>query len=170
MSLSLSQVLPHDLASRGKAFGPELRLAPEWTRVDLSYFSAPGEWVPLRHPPPRHRLEGGFSSNLPSPIAGAMDYPLSPSEKLFPGSWLPPVTIVFVMAEEGRNYVVHNWKEAGQVHAELCALIGNILRELGDGYMIKCNAGDLKYMLAFKRPEAALAWCLVGSGGGKRKP
>ncbi|GAX86571.1 hypothetical protein CEUSTIGMA_g13978.t1 [Chlamydomonas eustigma] len=89
--------------------------------------------------------EGAVGSNarqIHAPeVIGAESYPL--------------LTMVFVMADEGKQYVAKHRRDAELVNAELVSLMLNILLQEEDGYFVKEQDGDLKYMVAFNNPAVS---------------
>ena len=87
--------------------------------------------------------------------------PLTPTDRPPMGMGLPQVTAVFCMVDGGTAYAARNRSEAKLVNAEIMAVMRNALRQIPGGYFVRQQDGDLKYILAFSFPEAALLWCIV---------
>ncbi|GAX74578.1 hypothetical protein CEUSTIGMA_g2027.t1 [Chlamydomonas eustigma] len=132
VTLKLYQILPPPLVARAKVFGNKLALkAEDWTCVDQPYFSAPG--------------------SMEAPLMGIHEGQIS----------LPPVTMVFCCVEGGKEYAKKHREEAHAIHLLIAGIIRCTLREVPGSYLCRMQDGDLKYMVVFSSPLAAIAWCLV---------
>ncbi|GAX74580.1 hypothetical protein CEUSTIGMA_g2029.t1 [Chlamydomonas eustigma] len=129
--LELYQILPPKLKGRAKMFGSKLTLKDEWTCVDSPFFSAPGT------------LSAQFCGGG---IARPSDGPP------------PMVTMVFTCVENGKILPRH---VANIVNNLITHIVQKALTEVNGGYLCRIQGGDLKYMLAFSNPKAALIWCLT---------
>ena len=90
-----------------------------------------------------------------------MFVPLTPMDRPPLGMGLPKVTAVFCMVDGGKAYTARNRSEAKLVNAEIVAVMRNALRQIPGGYFVRQQDGDLKYILTFSFPEAALLWCIA---------
>jgi hypothetical protein len=96
--------------------------------------------------------EGGPSSSSPAPL-------LPPA--VLPHLVMPVVTTVFVCVE-GAAALKRRRSTCREIHQQLSTAMRDVLRFVpGGGYWCQHWAGDLKYMLAFSTPRAALEWCLL---------
>lgn len=129
--LSLYQVLPPKFLSRGRAFGSQLRLKPEWTQVDGGYFDAPG----------------------------ALVFPLGACDKCKDDVLDPFVATVFLQVDGAKVYAAKNRLDAAAVHFTLLTLIKTTLRLIPGGYLAKSQDIDLRYLMTFHTTEAAIYWC-----------
>ena len=135
--LRLYQILSPSLVERGRLFGSKLALKDEWVKIDSSYFDAPG----------------------------TLNAALSPTDQVLsttPGasSGMPFIGMVFCLVEGGKGYASKHRADASVVHQELVAIIKSTLRQIPQGYFVRSQDGDLKYLIAFSTSEAALFWCI----------
>ncbi|KAF5835292.1 hypothetical protein DUNSADRAFT_7617 [Dunaliella salina] len=131
-SLHLFSILPPSLVERAKVWKNKLALKKEWVMVTKPYFDAPG----------------------------ALESPLSPVVQHQPT--LPPVTMVFATVEGANNFSAYNRKEARNASDMIVNVFISVMRQLDsrDGYLCRVQGSDLKYMVAFEKPQVALEWCL----------
>ncbi len=61
----------------------------------------------------------------------------------------------------GKAYATKHREDADRVHNEIAALMRTLLMAVPGGYFVRHQDGDLKYIVAFGSPEAALCWCLA---------
>ncbi|WIA10689.1 hypothetical protein OEZ85_010869 [Tetradesmus obliquus] len=73
---------------------------------------------------------------------------------------LPAVTMVFMSAENPEQLVRRRRSFTPKVQALLHQAVRDGLRRCG-GYLCRVQEGDLRFMVAFASPVAALEWCLV---------
>ena len=66
---------------------------------------------------------------------------------------LPLVTAVFCSVEGGKQYAARHRTDARSVHLELLAVSRSVLRHVLGGYLVKHQAGELKYLFVFSSPE-----------------
>ncbi|GAX78935.1 hypothetical protein CEUSTIGMA_g6375.t1 [Chlamydomonas eustigma] len=132
--LRLYQVLAPSLASRARVFGNKVTLKKEWVQIDTPYFDA----------------------------AGSLFAPLTPLDRIPSSSLgLTRISMVFCMVEGGKAYASRSRGDAQQVIAEIAALMRSLLRQVPGGYFVRQQDGDMKFIVAFNSPEAALYWCLA---------
>eukprot|EP00200_Dunaliella_tertiolecta_P019164 CAMPEP_0202400750 /NCGR_PEP_ID=MMETSP1128-20130828/2982_1 /ASSEMBLY_ACC=CAM_ASM_000463 /TAXON_ID=3047 /ORGANISM="Dunaliella tertiolecta, Strain CCMP1320" /LENGTH=1520 /DNA_ID=CAMNT_0049004399 /DNA_START=82 /DNA_END=4641 /DNA_ORIENTATION=- len=131
-SLHLFSILPPSLVERAKVWKNKLALKKEWVMVTKPYFDAPG----------------------------ALESPLSAVVGVDPT--LPPVTMVFATVEGANNFSAYNRKEARNASDIIVNVFISVMRQLDsrDGYLCRVQGSDLKYMVAFEKPQVALEWCL----------
>ena len=89
---------------------------------------------------------------------GTLQAPLGPFDVAQP---IPNITMVFCMVEGGKVFAARSRADAKVVHETLSSVISDTIKDFPGGYLCRKQDGDLKYMLAFDSPCAALAWCLV---------
>lgn len=100
------------------------------------------------------------------PVAGARHQDLIPSLQCIDDTLppLPEVAVVFVSVAD--QYVIHSRLGRRKVHQLSGAIARCMLEQLdalptGDGYLCRQMETELKYMLVFQQPEAALQWFLL---------
>ncbi|GIL61956.1 hypothetical protein Vafri_16318 [Volvox africanus] len=74
---------------------------------------------------------------------------------------LPAITMAFAIAEAGKTYAGKYRRDVRRVNDVAAACIRACLRVVSGGYLCRLQDGDLKYMVAFASPEAALEWALL---------
>ncbi|KAG1668576.1 hypothetical protein FOA52_007310 [Chlamydomonas sp. UWO 241] len=132
--LKLYQVLSPHQHQRGHHFGSKLLLGENWVQIDGGYYNAPGAALaPLT------------AGNDDDDEMGGLD----------------PVAMLFVSVASAKDYIQFNRADAGQVHLELSAIVRTLLRQIPGGYLVRQQAGQLRYLVAFGRAEPAIAWCLA---------
>ena len=87
----------------------------------------------------------------PPPSAGSAKAPFSLKD--VSEEPLRPMTMVFCAVESGKVYAGWNRADAQIVHAELSALLRSILRQVPGGYLVRQQDGELRYLVAFSKPE-----------------
>lgn len=86
--------------------------------------------------------------------SGTVDAPVGPTSG--PLS-LPPITMAFCIADNGKAYVARYRRDARRVHDIIAACINAALRLVQGGYLCRMQDGDLKYMVAFAAPQVGQA-------------
>ncbi|KAI8472451.1 MAG: hypothetical protein J3K34DRAFT_519781 [Monoraphidium minutum] len=133
--LRVYSVLPACLSERAKVWRSSLSLKEGWRQTDRGFFDAPGAAAAAR---------------------------LTPRDLVPAAECMPPVTLVFA-GVEGAKWLMR-WRHAGEVRemARLLRLVlAAALRAVPGGYLCREQEGGLRYMLAFRSAEGALAWCLL---------
>ncbi|GAX74576.1 hypothetical protein CEUSTIGMA_g2025.t1 [Chlamydomonas eustigma] len=130
--LRLYQILPPSLVARAKLFGNAIALPKGWVCVDNPYFCGPG--------------------TLAAPLVGMSES--APTS-------LPNVTMVFCCVDGGKDYAKKHREEAHVIHTIIAGIIHDTMRQVPGSYLCRMQDGDLKYMVVFSTPAAAIAWCLV---------
>ncbi|GLI65643.1 hypothetical protein VaNZ11_009242 [Volvox africanus] len=74
---------------------------------------------------------------------------------------LPAITMAFAIAEGGKTYATRYRRDVRRVNDVAAACIRACLRVVSGGYLCRLQDGDLKYMVAFATPQAALEWALL---------
>ena len=75
----------------------------------------------------------------PPPSIGALSSALSPLDKVPPGLPHPPVTIVFAMAEGGRQFATKHRRDGLEVHLKLAAVMRSVLCQVWDKVRGACD-------------------------------
>ena len=91
-----------EAAVHGQCSGRPQRLKQEWIAVDTAYFGA----------------------------VGALSSPLSASDSITSGAWLPSVSAVFCKVDGGRQYTLRYRHDAAEVHLQLMAVVQSVLRQV----------------------------------------
>ena len=120
-----------------------------------------GSEVQLTPRPPSRRGSGGSVGGVDSCSPSLPCAPPSLGQPVLPQLVMPLVTIVFVCVE-GAAALKRRRSTCREIHQLLLTAMRDVLRFVaGGGYWCQHWAGDLKYMLAFSSPRAALEWCLL---------
>uniref|UniRef100_A0A383VNF8 Guanylate cyclase domain-containing protein n=1 Tax=Tetradesmus obliquus TaxID=3088 RepID=A0A383VNF8_TETOB len=149
-SLQVQQLHLYSIAS------PGMRRWPEHTQ-DLGAALAWAEPVNMKRG--WAQLQKGF---FQAPGARRMD--LTPSQSGHSRAPLPDVTLVFASVADSLSFTAKQSRATVRgVHA---AIVRVLLAQMeavagGDGYLCRCQEGDLKYMVAFEQPHHAVQWCLL---------
>ncbi|KAF6261402.1 hypothetical protein COO60DRAFT_1502047 [Scenedesmus sp. NREL 46B-D3] len=77
-----------------------------------------------------------------------------------PGLRFPEVCIVFAAVEDAAQLSGHP-ALASSVHGAVHRMMLQLLRCFPGSYLIRAQAGELRYLAAFTTPTAAAAWCLT---------
>ncbi|KAF6251508.1 hypothetical protein COO60DRAFT_610652 [Scenedesmus sp. NREL 46B-D3] len=180
--LRLFQVLPPSLAGRAQAWHNRLNIKDGWRPYDMPFFDAPGSTaVPLSagavsfHPASVHggclgcgsppartpSSAAAVAGSAVKPVSGAStDGAQGLSTSSLALQRLPAVTMVFMSAENPEQLVRRRRSFTPKVQALLHQAVRDGLRRCG-GYLCRVQEGDLRFMVAFASPVAALEWCLV---------
>ncbi|WIA41351.1 hypothetical protein OEZ86_004944 [Tetradesmus obliquus] len=141
-SLQVQQLHLYSIAS------PGMRRWPEHTQ-DLGAALAWAEPVNMKRG--WAQLQKGF---FQAPGARRMD--LTPSQSGHSRAPLPDVTLVFASVADSLSFTAKQSRATVRgVHA---AIVRVLLAQMeavagGDGYLCRCQEGDLKYMVAFEQPQ-----------------
>ncbi|KAF6263274.1 hypothetical protein COO60DRAFT_1671048 [Scenedesmus sp. NREL 46B-D3] len=96
---------------------------------------------------------------------GARRIDLTPSARSGRGlAPLPEVTLVFAAVAEALSFTSKQSRAA--VRGVNASIVKVMLQQMAhapgrDGYLCRCQEGDLKYMVAFEQPHHAVQWCLA---------